>query len=102
MNDTTPLKVFLNREQLAGKCQCASTLIQKINAGGFLPPDARDLKGNPLWLAERVARARKLVAFVKAGNAVRTLKWIDHKIDEEAAERARDRRRWVELNHWSA
>ena len=72
------LPTFVNRAQLAEKCDCAQTLIERIYKAGFLDSDAHDLKDAPLWLASRVARARRLVADVKRTGSVKQLKWIDY------------------------
>lgn len=84
--------VFANRNQISVVCGCAAELIDKIHRAGAVPHQARDMNGKPLWSADSVPRMQRAVQFVKAGNPVRALRWLDHKIDENAAALARELR----------
>jgi hypothetical protein len=90
MNDKLP--TFCNREQLANKTGCASTLIARIHRAGFLPEDARDIARRPLWFADKIAHVRRMVQFIKERQRnVSALKWMDHDFTPSLSELAHRR-----------
>ena len=90
MTTAMKLPVLLNRHQLARRCDCHQTQIDRIFRGGFLPADALDDRQSPLWIESRVERAKKLVE-ASRGRPTVELSGLDYvhvpTVDELAASR---------------